>query len=81
MWSASSHVARCSRHRPRADLIRAPGEVNRAVCVCRVTRLMSRGAHVTDHTDPIRAPGEVNRAVCVWSDSSHVARCSRHRPH
>ena len=33
--------------------------------MCGVTRLMSRGAHVTDHTDLIRAPGEVNRAVCV----------------
>ena len=48
--------------------------------MCGAPRLMSRGAHVTDHTDLIRAPGEVNRAVCVWSDSSHVARCSRHRP-
>ena len=45
------------------DLIRAPGEVNRAVCGA--TRLMSRGAHVTDHTDLIRTPGEVNSAVCV----------------
>ena len=44
--------------------------------MCGATRLMSRGAHVTDHTDLIRAPGEVYRAVCgatrLMSRGAHV---------
>ena len=65
MCGATRLMSRGAHVTDHTDLIRAPGEVNRAVCVCRATRLMSRGAHVTDHTDLIRAPGEVNRAVCV----------------
>ena len=40
--------------------------------MCGATRLMSRGAHVTDHTDLIRAPGEVNRAV--WGATRLMSR-------
>ena len=65
MGSDSSHVARCSRHRPRADLIQAPGEVNRAVCVWSDSSHVARCSRHRPRADLIRAPGEVNRAVCV----------------